>query len=82
MVISATNAEIHAVPFFGRHIGFQLNGKVYKIVDTTIKKFDPENIGVVARISFLSALEHEIPLGVNYPPPNLQRTYYVKIGLQ
>ena len=33
-----------------------LNGTVYKIADTTIKKVDPENIGVAAGISFLSAL--------------------------
>ena len=57
-------------------LDLQLNGIVYKVADTTIKKFDPENMGVAARISFLSALELEIPLGVQ-----LQWTY-VKIQLQ
>ena len=61
-------------------LDLQLNGTVNKIADTTIKKFDPENIGVAAGISFLSALEPEIPLGGKFPP-SLQRTY-VKIGLQ
>ena len=52
-------------------LDLRLNGTVYKIGDTTIKKFDPENMGVAAGISFLSALELEIPLGVNStPPPN------------
>jgi hypothetical protein len=45
-------------------LNLQLNGTVYKIADTKIKKFDPENMGVAAGISFLSALELEIPLGV------------------
>ena len=67
-VITGTDAEIHAVPFFGRHLGFQLNATVYKIADTTIKKFDPENMGVAAGISFLSALELEIPLVGKSPP--------------
>ena len=44
-------------------LDLQLNGTVYKIADTTIKRFDPENMGVAAGISFLSALELEIPLG-------------------
>jgi len=43
-------------------LDFQLNGTVYKIADTIIQKTDPENIGVAAGISFLSALELEIPL--------------------
>ena len=50
---------------------FQLNGMVYKIADTTIKKFDPENMGVVAGILFLSALELEIPLGGRIYIPQL-----------
>ena len=50
-------------------LDLRLNGTVYKIGDTTIKKFDPENMGVAAGISFLSALELEIPLGVILPPP-------------
>jgi len=41
---------------------------VYNIADTTIKKFDPENMGLAARISFLSALELEKPLGLILPP--------------
>ena len=38
-------------------LDLQLKGAVYKVAETTVKKFDPENIGVAARISFLSALE-------------------------
>jgi hypothetical protein len=49
-------------------LDFQWNGTVYEIADTTIKKFDPENMGVAARILFLSALELEIPLGGNSTP--------------
>ena len=50
------------------------NGTVRKIADTTIEKFDPENMGVAAGISFLSALELEIPLGgiSTSPPTQLQ----------
>jgi len=45
-----------------------LNGAVYKIADTTIKKFDPENMGIAAKILFLSALEPGIPQrGKNNP---------------
>ena len=51
-------------------LDLRLNGTVYKIGDTTIKKFDPENMGVAAGISFLSALELEIHLGGNSTPPN------------
>lgn len=50
-------------------LDLRLNGTVYKIGDTTIKKFDPENMGVAAGISFLSALELEIHLGGNSTPP-------------
>ena len=50
-------------------LDLRLNGTVYKIGDTTIKKFDPENMGVAAGISFLSALELEIHMGVILPPP-------------
>jgi hypothetical protein len=35
---------------------------VDKVADTTIKQFDPENIGVASGISFLSALELKISL--------------------
>ena len=68
LVITATQAEIQTFPFFrlfGRHLGFA----VYKIADTTVKKFDPENMGVAAGILFLSALELVIPLGGKLPPP-------------
>ena len=71
MVITATNAEIQTFPFsdFSAAIlDLQLNGTVYKIADITIIKFDPENKGIAAGISFLSALEPEIPLGGIYPP--------------
>ena len=62
-------------------LDLRLNGTVYKIGDTTIKKFDPENMGVAAGISFLSALELEIPLGGNSTPPQLHNSH-VKIHLQ
>ena len=73
LVITA-HAEVQTFPFFRflfAILDLQLNGTVYKIADTTSKKFDPENMGVAAGISFLSALELEIPLGgeVNCPPP-------------
>ena len=59
------SAEIQAIPFFSAAIlDLQLNGTVYKVVNNTIKKFDPENMGVAAGISFLSALQLEIHLGV------------------
>jgi len=34
-------------------LDLQLNGTVYKIADTSIKKFDPENMGFAAGISFV-----------------------------
>jgi len=34
----------------------------------TIKKFDPENIGIAVGILLLWALELEICVGVKYPP--------------
>ena len=60
-------------------LDLQSNGMIYKVADTTIKKIDPENMGVAARISFLSALELEIPLAEltilialgGLKPPNL-----------
>ena len=60
-------------------LDLQLNGTVYKIADTTIKKFDPENMGIAAKMLFLSALEPGIPQ-MGKLPPCLQWTY-VKIGL-
>ena len=44
-------------------LDLQLNGTVWKVADTTIKKYGPENLGVAAGISFLSALELEISPG-------------------
>ena len=41
-------------------LDLQQNGSVYKIVDTTIKNLDPENMGIAARILFPSVLELEI----------------------
>ena len=46
----------------------ELGGRVFKIGNTTTKTFDPEDMGEDARITFLSALEREIPMGVG---PNL-----------
>lgn len=43
--------------FSAATLDLQLSGTVYKIADTIVKKFDPENMGVAARISFLSAPE-------------------------
>jgi len=39
------------------------------VTDSTVEKFDPENIGVAVGILFLAILEAEIPLGVVLPPP-------------
>jgi len=36
----------------------------------TIKKFDPENMGIAVGILLLCALELEICVGVKYPPPS------------
>ena len=45
-------------------LDLELSGRVCKIANTTTKTFDPENMGEDARITFLSALEREIPMGV------------------
>jgi len=37
------------------------------VIDSTIEKFDPENMRVVVGILFLASLEAEIPLGVVLP---------------
>jgi len=37
--------------------------------DSTIEKFDPENMRVAVRILFPASLETEIPWGVVLPPP-------------
>ena len=71
MAITATNAEIQTFPFFrlsAAILDLQLNGTIYKIADTTIKKFDPEKVEVAARIAFLSAVELEISLGAPITP--------------
>ena len=44
-------------------LDFRLNGLSDNVGVSTIEKFDPENMGVAAGISFLSALELEIHLG-------------------
>ena len=62
-----TNISVFS-DFSAAILDLQLNGTVYKIADTIIKKFDPENMGVAAGISILSALELEIPLGSKLPP--------------
>jgi len=64
------NADIglHSISFSSAILDCQMIITVYNIADTTIKKFDPENMGLAARISFLSALELEKPLGLILPP--------------
>ena len=72
MVITATIAEIQTLFSVFRLFAIlylQLNGTVYKIADTTIKKFDPENIGVAAGISFLCSKTCDISGGKLPPPP-------------
>ena len=39
------------------------------VADSTVEKFDPENMGVAVGILFLSGLQAEIHLGVLLPPP-------------
>ena len=58
--MTATNTDMHAVRFSAAILDLQLNGTVYKIVDTTIKNLDLESIEVAARISFLPILKLEI----------------------
>ena len=78
--MTSTDAEIHAFSFFlAAILDLRSNGMIYKVVDTTTKKLDTENMGLVARISFLSALELKIPLAKlttlialgGLKPPNL-----------
>jgi len=38
------------------------------VTDSTIEKFEPENMGVAVGILFLANLEAEIPLGGNFTP--------------
>jgi len=38
------------------------------VTDSTIEKFDPENMGLAVGILFLGSLEAEIPLGAVLPP--------------
>jgi len=42
------------------------------VTDSTIEKFDPENMGVAVGILFLASLEAEIPLAVVLHPPSTQ----------
>jgi len=42
------------------------------VTDSTIEKFDPENMGVAVGILFLASLEAGIPLGVVLPPLSTQ----------
>ena len=73
MVVSPIYKHIRFSDFLAAILDLQLlNGTVYKIADTTIKKSDPENMGVAAEIWFLSAPELEIPLGVILTPPSPQ----------
>jgi len=44
------------------------------VTDSTIERFDPENMGVAVGILFLASLEAEIPLGVVLPPFNTNVT--------
>jgi hypothetical protein len=50
-------------------LNFRLNGLSDRVGVSTIEKFDPKNIRVVAGIFFLSALELEIHLGEILTPP-------------
>jgi len=42
------------------------------VTDSTIEKFNPENMGVAVGILFLASLEAEIPRGVVLDPPSAQ----------
>jgi len=39
------------------------------VTDSTIERFDPENMRVAVGILFLASLEAEIPLGDSFNPP-------------
>jgi len=39
------------------------------VTNSTIEKFDPENMGIAVGILFLASLEVEIPLGGSFTPP-------------
>jgi len=41
-----------------------------RVNDSTVEKFDPENIGVDVGILFLASLEAEILLGGSFIPPS------------
>jgi len=43
------------------------------VTDSTIEKFDPQNIGVAIGILFLASLEAEVPLygGGSFTPPEV-----------
>ena len=53
-------------------LDFRLPVSSGRVTDSTIDKFDPENMGVPIRISFLASLEAEIHLGWFYLTPSLQ----------
>jgi len=42
------------------------------VTDSTIEKFDPENMGVAVGLLFLAGIEAEIPLGSSFIPPSKQ----------
>ena len=44
------NISVFFSDFSAAILDLQLNGTVYKIADTTIKKLDPKNIGLAAGI--------------------------------
>jgi hypothetical protein len=69
---SQIHPEIRELPFYCRHLGFPVERYTSSNVGVgTVEKFDPENIGVVAGILFLSALELETHLGEILPPGQL-----------
>jgi len=53
-------------------LDFWLSVSSVSATDSTIQKFDPENMGVAVGIVFLTSLEAEIPLGIVLLPPSTQ----------
>ena len=58
-------------------LDFRLNGLSDNVGVSTVEKSDPENTGVAAGISFLSAVELEIHLGEILPSMDNQRKYFM-----
>ena len=59
-------------------LDFRLNGLSDNVGVSTIEKFDPENTGAAAGISFPSAQELDIHLGGNSTPPmDTQRKHFM-----